>query len=404
MDKQSMGARIAALRRTNGMTQLSLAEQLSVSDKTVSKWENGQGYPDITQLPSIASLFGVTIDYLMLGEKKGIAIAGNMVTDIVKNIERYPEIGMLAHVSEATKSVGGCPPNTGIDLAKIDGSLPVSVLGRVGFDENGRFIIAQLQKNGINVDGVVYSNTTPTSCDDVMSMPTGERTFFHQKGANAEFCPEDVDISKLNCDIFHIGYIRLLDQFDAEDPVYGTVMARFLRDLQKAGIRTSFDVVSDSDPDSGKKIIPALKYANYAVMNEIECESVWGIPSRNPDGSLNVEGIRQSMQRMGEYGVKNKIVVHAKEAAFLWNVESGEFSAVGSLILPDEEIRGSVGAGDAFCAGCLYAFYHGYTDGATLEFASGAAACSLFAANAVDGMRSRNEIMELCKKYERRTV
>ena len=207
-----------------------------------------------------------------------------------------------------------------------------------------------------------------------------------------------MDISKLNCDIFYIGYIRLLDQFDAEDPIYGTVMARFLHDLQKAGIRTSFDVVSDSDPNSGKKIIPALRYADYAIMNEIECESVWGIPS------LNVEGIRQSMQRMGDCGVRSKIVVHAKEAAFLWDVERSELSAVGSLILPAEEIRGSVGAGDAFCAGCLYAFYHGYADGATLEFASGAAACSLFAANAVDGMRSRNEIMELCKKYERRTV
>ena len=204
--------------------------------------------------------------------------------------------------------------------------------------------------------------------------------------------------------ILHIGYILLLDRFDAFDEEYGTVMARFLHDLQKAGIRTSFDVVSDSDPNSGKKIIPALRYADYAIMNEIECESVWGIPSRNPDGSLNVEGIRQSMQRMGDCGVRSKIVVHAKEAAFLWDVERSELSAVGSLILPAEEIRGSVGAGDAFCAGCLYAFYHGYADGATLEFASGAAACSLFAANAVDGMRSRNEIMELCKKYERRTV
>ena len=72
MDKQSMGARIAKLRRTNGMTQLSLAEQLSVSDKTISKWENGQGYPDITQLPAIAALFGVSIDFLMRGGSRKV--------------------------------------------------------------------------------------------------------------------------------------------------------------------------------------------------------------------------------------------------------------------------------------------------------------------------------------------
>ena len=403
MDKQSMGERIARLRRASGMTQLSLAEQLNVSDKTVSKWENGQGYPDITQLPSIATLFGVSIDYLMLGEKKGIALAGNMLTDIVKNIDCYPEIGMLAHISAISQSVGGSVPNTGIDLSKIDRSLPISALGRVGMDENGRFIISQLQQNGINVDQVKFSHT-PTSTSDVMSMPTGERTFFHQKGTNAEFCPEDVDISALNCDIFHIGYIRLLDCFDAEDAQYGTVMARFLCEVQKAGIKTSFDVVSDSTPDSGKKIIPALKYANYAIMNEIECESIWNIPVRDASGKLDVAGIRKSMERMVEFGVRDKVVIHAKEAAFILDAASGAFSAVGSLILPSEEIRGSVGAGDAFCAGCLYAFYQGYSDTTVLEFASGAAACSLFAANAVDGMRSRNEIMELCKKYERRTV
>jgi sugar/nucleoside kinase (ribokinase family) len=139
-------------------------------------------------------------------------------------------------------------------------------------------------------------------------------------------------------------------------------------------------------------------------MNEVECESIWGIPSRTADGSLDVAGIRKSMERMADSGVRDKIVIHAKEAAFILDAASREFSTVGSLILPSEEIRGSVGAGDAFCAGCLYAFYHGYADTAALEFASGAAACSLFAANAVDGMRSRNEIMELCKKYERRTV
>ena len=39
----------------------------------------------------------------------------------------------------------------------------------------------------------------------------------HKKGANAEFSPEDIDIDSLSCDIFHIGYVLLLDKFDEED-------------------------------------------------------------------------------------------------------------------------------------------------------------------------------------------
>lgn len=87
--------------------------------------------------------------------------------------------------------------------------------------------------------------------------------------------------------------------------------------------------------------------------------------------------------------------------SFLLDVESGEFTEASSLKIPDEEIKGSVGAGDAFCARCLYGLYNDFDDSGILEFASAAAACSLFAANAVDGMRGKNEILKLSEKYGR---
>lgn len=64
----NIGKTIATLRRANGWTQVALAEKLGVSDKAVSKWENGGGYPEITQLPTLAEIFGVTIDYIMTGK------------------------------------------------------------------------------------------------------------------------------------------------------------------------------------------------------------------------------------------------------------------------------------------------------------------------------------------------
>ena len=93
--------------------------------------------------------------------------------------------------------------------------------------------------------------------------------------------------------------------------------------------------------------------------------------------------------------------MHCKEACFLLDVRSGAFTEVASLKIPAEEIRGSVGAGDAFCAGCLYGLYHHYPDRKLLEFASAAAACNLFAANSVDGMRPRDEILAMMNTYER---
>lgn len=69
-----LGERIATLRREKGMTQDAVAERLGVSGQAVSKWENGISYPDITILPEIAKLFGVTVDELLSGKKKAEAI------------------------------------------------------------------------------------------------------------------------------------------------------------------------------------------------------------------------------------------------------------------------------------------------------------------------------------------
>ena len=99
-------------------------------------------------------------------------------------------------------------------------------------------------------------------------------------------------------------------------------------------------------------------------------------------------------------GVGERVIVHAKERAYIMNTKK-ECTSVNSLNIPKESIKGSVGAGDAFCAGCLYALYNGYSDREILEFASMSAACNLFGADSISGMRSKNEILQLAQKYER---
>ena len=68
MNEHNIGKTIASLRKSKGWTQAELAEKLNVSDKAVSKWESENGLPEISQLPAMATLFGVPIDYLMTGK------------------------------------------------------------------------------------------------------------------------------------------------------------------------------------------------------------------------------------------------------------------------------------------------------------------------------------------------
>ena len=69
MEKKTMGKFISVLRKANGMTQQELADKLLVSDKTVSKWERDERMPDISLLPAIAEIFGITTDELLRGER-----------------------------------------------------------------------------------------------------------------------------------------------------------------------------------------------------------------------------------------------------------------------------------------------------------------------------------------------
>lgn len=69
MEKKSIGSFIAALRKASGLTQRELAEKLNVSDKAVSRWEREESLPDLSLIPAIAEIFGVTADELLRGER-----------------------------------------------------------------------------------------------------------------------------------------------------------------------------------------------------------------------------------------------------------------------------------------------------------------------------------------------
>lgn len=63
--KSVVAKNISMLRQSSGMTQIDLAEKLNYSDKSISKWERAESIPDISVLLEIASIFGVTLDYLV---------------------------------------------------------------------------------------------------------------------------------------------------------------------------------------------------------------------------------------------------------------------------------------------------------------------------------------------------
>lgn len=86
MDNKKIGSFISELRKSRSLTQKELAEKLNLTDKAISKWERGLGYPDITIVSSLADILGVTVNELLNGERieRNAAIACDVNT-IVEN-------------------------------------------------------------------------------------------------------------------------------------------------------------------------------------------------------------------------------------------------------------------------------------------------------------------------------
>ena len=68
--KQTLGALIARTRKEKGMTQLGLAEKMGVTDKAVSKWERDLSCPDVSSLPTLAQVLGLSLEELMQGKSE----------------------------------------------------------------------------------------------------------------------------------------------------------------------------------------------------------------------------------------------------------------------------------------------------------------------------------------------
>ena len=81
MNQQELLAKnLAYYRKASGLTQLELAEKFNYSDKSVSKWERGEGFPDVFVLKSLADFYGITVDDFYVPEHKKVATTNHSLS------------------------------------------------------------------------------------------------------------------------------------------------------------------------------------------------------------------------------------------------------------------------------------------------------------------------------------
>jgi len=326
--------------------------------------------------------------------RRGILAAGNFIVDHIKIVDVYPAQEMLCTILSEEKTNGGGPYNLLTDLAHMRVDVPLEALGRLGCDDDGHWIIDDCLRSGIDVTQLHRTEEAPTAYTDVMSVAaTGRRTFFHRRGANALLDAKDFDFSRTQARLFHLAYLMLLDQLDAD---HGAGTAHVLCSAKEHGLITCADTVSIKSPEAPEIVARAAPHLDHLLLNGVEAENILRRSLRDDNQELSLEKLASAVLELLDWGIRTAVVIHHAQGAVAHHHMQGAFRQP-AVCVPSGFVRGAVGAGDAFAAGYLWGVHEGLTTDACLEQAAAVAAMSLSATTASGGVKP----VETCLAFAR---
>jgi len=309
--------------------------------------------------------------------RNGILAGGNWIMDYVKIIDVYPNENALANILEQNLGNGGAPFNVLKAIYKMGFSIPMEGVGVVGDDEMGREILQECNQMGIKSAQLKALPGERTSFTDVMTVcNTGKRTFFHYRGANSLLEVKDFCFDKSSAKLFHLGYLLLLDRLDEVDEDGLSGAAKVLKEAKDAGFTTSADVVSEQSIRYKEVIPPSLPFIDILFINEMEAARLTEVETCDGDGNVLISKGFDAAEQILQLGVQRWVVIHFPQGA-LASSKGGEKLFQPGVCVPQSDIKGTVGAGDAFAAGVFAGFHEEWAMQKGMRLGVCAAATSL---------------------------
>ena len=304
-----------------------------------------------------------------------IACVGILVADLLgRTIDSLPPRGRLGLVDQMTLHIGGCAANTGIDLARL--GIDVSILGKVGVDGLGDFVLNALHREGADTRGVVRDPEVGTSATMVMVSSDGERTFLHHLGGNARYRADDVDWSVIDgARILHVAGALVMPALDGEP------MASLLRRGREQGMITTLDTVWDATGKWMQTLGPCLPETDFFTPSLAEAQALTGRDEpADAARALRDAGVTVVGLKLGEKGCY---------------IQTGDIE----LTVPAFRVEAvdGTGSGDAWDAGFLCGILKGWDLERTARFANAVGALCVTAVGATSGVRSLVETESFIK-------
>lgn len=301
-----------------------------------------------------------------------VVCLGQFTADVVVTpVESLPKKGKAIFVDNISLHNGGCACNTAVALGKL--GINTAVIGKVGCDAFGDFLIKVMNEAGLDTTAMVRDGSVNTSTTAVLVHPDGERSFLHYFGGNAKMSEDDVNYEVIKAaKILHVAAAFLVRGLDGEP------MARVLAKAKEMGVTTSLDTAWDATGRWMGLLEPCLSHVDIFVPSLEEAQILSG--NQKPS---------EIAKFFMDYGISTVVLKLGADGCYA-RTEDQE------LTVPTFSVKvvDTLGAGDAFTAGFLAAKVKGWDLEKACRFANAVGTCCVSAEGA-SGIRSLQETMKL---------
>ena len=284
-------------------------------------------------------------------------------------IDHVPAAGELVLSDHLSLSIGGCASNAAVDLARV--GVKVGVVGSVGHDVFGRFVIETLSSAGVETSTVRQLTGVETSGTLIVNVRGQDRRFVHTLGANARFTAGDIPLERVRkAKILYVGGYLLMPAIVPEE------LAEVFRQARRWGVTTVLDVVLPGPGQHWEKLAPVLGETDVFLPNNDEARAITGL-----DDPV------QQAERFRAAGARTVVITCGGEGT----VVVAEKMRLRAGVFPVNYVGGT-GAGDAFDAGYIAGLLAGCDLRGCLAWASALGASCVRAIGATESVFTRSEL------------
>ncbi len=302
-----------------------------------------------------------------------VLCVGLIVADhVCAPIERMPPAGTLITTERLELTIGGCASNVAVDLAKLNVS--VGIVGCIGNDPLGRFVLEELQRNGVYCDYVELSSTSQTAATQVVNVKDEDRRFIHAVGANAELTGLELSDEALSkAKLLYVGGFGLNAALSGEN------VAELFRRAHQYNVTTVLDVVIGDEQQIRRLLPAALPETDLFLPNVDEGHIITGLT----DPWEQAAHFRQA-------GAKTVIVTCGKNGIVALDSNHQRYTAPAHNV---KQVDGT-GGGDAFVAGFLYGLLHQAPLATCVQYGAAMGASCVRTAGATTGVFREHEMLD----------